>query len=58
MLDNNAPQTMMLLGAVISLAKRMLENDLTSNSGEVVLNSKDKSNAEQQDAIKRSDGAG
>lgn len=55
MLDNNAPRTMMLLGAALSggdvkeLAKRMSENDLTPDDDEVVLSSEDNSNSEQHD---------
>lgn len=55
MLDNNAPRTMMILGAALSggdvmeLAKRMSENDLTPDDDEVVLSSEDNSNSEQHD---------
>lgn len=47
MYNNNAPRTMMLLGAMMSggdalaLAKKMVENDLTSSKDEVVLSSEE-----------------
>ena len=64
MFDSHAPRTMMILGAALSggdamaLAKRILESDLTSSNGEVVLSSEDNSNSEKNDEVERSSGTG
>jgi hypothetical protein len=64
MYDHYAPRTMMLVGAVLSggdalaLAKKMVENDLTSSEDKLLLSSEENSNLGQNDEKQRSNGIG